>query len=110
MIICSTLAPDGAVGGGLGRASRVAVAAVSAGAVDSWEEHDVDWDRLHGEGSEGAHHARIVRFLREHDVEVVIARGIGPGMQRTLATMGLRTVLGVEGDARAAMLQAAAGH
>lgn len=107
MIVCSTLGPGGTVGGGLGRAARVAVATVSGGQVSSWEELDVGWDRLHDEGAEGAHHARIVRFLREHDVEVVVASHIGPGMVRTLGSMGVRTVLGVEGDARAAVADAA---
>lgn len=107
MIVFSTLGPNGTVGGGLGRASQVAVASVSDGRIDSWEEHEVGWDRLHDEGAEGAHHARIVRFLREHGVEVVVARGMGPGMQRTLGSMGVRSVIGVEGDAREAVIAAA---
>lgn len=107
MIVCTTLGPAGGVGGGLGRASRVAVASVEDGEVSTWEEHSVGWDALHDEGTEGAHHARIVRFLREQGVEVVVARGIGAGMQRTLGTMGLRVVVGVEGDARQAVIAAA---
>ncbi len=86
MILCTTLGRDSAVGGGLGRASRVAVAVVDGDQVTSWEEYDVGWDQLHDEGAEGAHHARIVKFLREHEVEVVVAAGIGPGMQRTLGS------------------------
>ncbi len=107
MIICATLGPDGTVGGGLGRASRVAVASVSDGEIGSWDEVEVGWDRLHDEGTEGAHHARIVRFLREHGVEVVVASHIGAGMVRTLGSMGLRTVLGEQGDARSAVTRAA---
>ena len=61
---------------------------------------------MHDEGTEGAHHARIVRFLRDHEVQVVVARGIGPGMQRTLGSMGVRAVTGATGDARAAALSA----
>lgn len=50
MIVCTTLGSDGAVGGGLGRASRVAVALVDDARVSSWEEYDVGWDRLHDQG------------------------------------------------------------
>jgi predicted Fe-Mo cluster-binding NifX family protein len=107
MIVCTTLGRDGAVGGGLGRASQVAVAVVDDGQVSSWEEYDVGWDQLHDQGTEGAHHARIVKFLREHDVDVVVAAGIGPGMQRTLGSMGVRAVSGVTGDAGEAVVRAA---
>lgn len=107
MIVMTTLGQGGSVGGGLGRASHVALAAVGGGEITSWEEHEVAWDRLHDEGSEGSHHARIVRFLRDHDVEVVVAKGIGEGMQRVLGTMGIRPVVGAQGDARDAVLHAA---
>lgn len=109
MIVCTTLGPDGGVGGGLGRASHVALASVDDGQVVSWEEIEVGWDRLHGEGTEGSHHARIVTFLREHDVNVVVAKGIGEGMQRVLGNMGIRMALGLQGDARQAVTQAAGG-
>ncbi len=108
MIVMTTLAGSGTVGGGLGRATHVALATVEGGEIRSWDEHEVAWDRLHDEGTEGSHHARIVTFLRDHQVEVVVAMGIGEGMQRVLGNMGIRPVLGVQGDARDAVLQAAA--
>jgi predicted Fe-Mo cluster-binding NifX family protein len=107
VIVMTTLGADGRVGGGLGRASRVALASVEDGAISSWDEVEVGWDRLHGEGTEGAHHARIVTFLREHHVNVVVAKGIGEGMQRVLTNMGIAMTLGVEGDAREAVSGAA---
>lgn len=107
MIMCATLGAGGTVGHGLGRASHVALASVTDGQISSWEELDVGWDRLHDQGTEGAHHARIVRFLRDHDVEVVVTPHIGPGMQRTLSSMGVRMVLGAQGDARRAVTEAA---
>lgn len=105
MIVLVTLGPGGTVGGGLGRAGRVALAEVADGSVTSWEEIDVGWDRLHD--SEGAHHARLVRFLRERDVAAVVAGGMGEGMRRVLANMGIRLAL-ADGGAREAVLAAAA--
>ena len=86
-----------------------AVAEVTDGAVTRWTEHDVAWDRLHDEGGEGSHHARIVRFVREHGAEVIVPGHMGPPMQHTLGKLGTRLVLGATGDAKAAALAAAAG-
>lgn len=108
MIVMTTLAADGAVGGGLGRASDVALATVTDGQLRSWNEVHVGWDHLHDEGTEGSHHARIATFLKEHDVAAVVAQHAGPGMQRMLGTMGIRLLLGASGDARQAVLDAAA--
>jgi predicted Fe-Mo cluster-binding NifX family protein len=94
-------------GGGWGRAQRIAIATVVDDAVTDWVEHDVRWDLAHDEGSEGSHHARVVRFLMENGVEVVAAGHMGPPMARMLATMGLRVVTGVSGDPRAAAVAAA---
>lgn len=106
MIVCVPITEDGQVGGGFGRASRVAVADVAGGEVGSWAEYDVGWDRLHDEGGEGAHHARIVRFVREHEVTAVVTRHMGPGMQHTLAKMRVAVHLGADGAARTAVLLA----
>ena len=88
------------VGGGWGRAQRVAVATVEDGVVTGWQEHDVRWDLAHDEGTEGSHHARVVRFLREQGVQVVVTGHMGPPMARMLSTMGIRAVTDVAGDAR----------
>lgn len=107
MVVCVALAPDGEVAQGWGRAARVAVAEVVDGGVRSWEEFDVGWDRLHDQGTEGGHHARIARFLTEHRVEQVVAGHMGPPMQQMLERMGLATKLGAVGDARRAAIAAA---
>ena len=96
------------VGGGWGKAQRVAVATVDDGGVTDWVEHDVRWDLAHDEGTEGSHHARIVRFLRDNAVEVVVTGHMGPPMARMLGTMGIRALVDVTGDARAAAATAAA--
>ncbi len=103
MIVCVSLAPGGKVGGGWGRAPRVAVAEVAGGRIVGWEEFDVGWDRLHDESPEGGHHARIARFLADHRVDEVIAGHMGPPMRQMLGRMGIRVRLGVEGDARLAV-------
>ena len=107
MIALVNVTPDGQVGGGWGKAPRIAVAEVSGGEVTRWTEHDVEWDRLHDEGGEGSHHARIVRFVREHEAEAIVTGHMGPPMQHTLGKLGVRLVLGATGDARAAAVAAA---
>lgn len=108
MIVATPVDPGGQVGHTWGRARQVGVAEVSEGNVVRWEVHDVDWDRLHDEGTHGAHHARVVGFLRAHAVQVVLVDHVGDGMRRMLATMGIDLREGVRGDARSAALAAAA--
>lgn len=106
-VVCIPVTADGRVGHGWGRAARVAVARVEAGAIVGWTEHDVRWDQLHDEGTEGGHHARVAGFLRDNGVQVVAAEHMGPPMVRMLDAMGLRVRLGVAGDARTAAVAAA---
>lgn len=108
VILVVPVGPDGAVGPSFGKAVAVAVARVEGGEVRSWDVFDVAWDVAHDAGTHGSHHARIVRFLRDHGVERVVARHVGAPMQRTLASMGVTAVLGAEGDAQDAALAAAA--
>jgi predicted Fe-Mo cluster-binding NifX family protein len=95
------------VGGGWGRAQRVAIATVEDGTVTDWVEHDVRWDLAHDEGTEGSHHARVVRFLRENAVQVVATGHMGPPMERMLGTMGIRAVTSASGDPRTVAVAAA---
>ena len=106
MIACVSVLPAGAVATGWGRARRVAVASVTDDGIGSWEEFDVAWDVLHDEGTEGAHHARVARFLADHHADVVITGRLGQGMERMIRSMGVRLVRDVDGDARAAVLGA----
>jgi predicted Fe-Mo cluster-binding NifX family protein len=89
-----------------GRADHVAMADIEDGTIRSWEEISVGWDRLHDSAGEGDHHARIARFLREHDVQVVVAGHMGPPMQNMLAKMRIEVHLGAGGPAREAVLGA----
>ena len=104
--VCVNIIGD-QVGGGFGKALALAVATVEDGSVTDWQEFDVRWDVAHDQGGEGSHHARIVRFMREHDVDTVVTGHMGPPMQNTLAKLGLRVVLEASGDARAAAVAAA---
>lgn len=104
MILCVPVTADGLVDPRWGRADRVAVADVRGNVFARWEEFDVGWGRLHDAGPEGQHHARISRFLQEHDVQVVIADHMGPGMEQMLAKMGIVVRLGAAGPARDAAL------
>lgn len=108
VIVCIPVTDDGQTGPHWGRAPRVALATVSDDQITEWREMEVGWDTAHGQGTEGSHHARIARFLREHKVEVVVANQMGLGMTRMLTTMGIPTMFGAQGDARDAVTDAVA--
>jgi predicted Fe-Mo cluster-binding NifX family protein len=104
-IVCVPLAPTGDIDPRWGRAHRVAVAEVVDGVIDSWRETTVAWDIEHDQGTEGAHHARIARFLLDNRVGVVAAQHVGAGMQRMLDSMGIRLVVGMTSNAHEAVAQ-----
>ncbi len=108
MILCVPVTMTGEVDPRWGRAARVAIAEVVGGEVRRWEEHEVAWDRLHDEGTEGGHHARVARFVQEHRASVVVANHMGDPMVHMLDQMNVGVRLGVSGDARRAVLAAAA--
>lgn len=102
MRVCVPVTADGNVDPRWGRAERVAVADVTDAEIRDWQEFTVGWGTLHDEGTEGAHHARVARFLRENQIQAIAVNHIGPGMQRMLDTMSIRVVTGLGGDARSA--------
>lgn len=106
MLVCVPLTRDGRIDR-WGRARRVAIARVESGAIADWQEFDVGWDELHDTGTEGAHHARVARFVREHGVQTVVAEHMGGDMAHMLDRLGVTVRLGAAGDARLAA--AAAG-
>lgn len=108
MIVMTPVTPEGDSDPRFGRAPRVAVAEVVDGAVVSWAEHQVDWDVLHDEGTHGAHHARVMTFLKENGVEAVVSAEMGPGMARMLDTAKIPVLLASPGDAKASILAAIA--
>lgn len=109
MIVCVAVTDDRMVAHRWARAERVALADVTPAGIASWRELDVDWGQLREAGSEGAHHARVARFLRENGVEAVAARHMGADMEHMLGKLGVAVHLGASGDARQAALQAAEG-
>jgi predicted Fe-Mo cluster-binding NifX family protein len=102
MKVCVPVTADGGVDPRWGRADRVAVAEVADGEIRDWQEFTVGWGTLHDQGPEGAHHARVARFLRDNGVQAIAVDHVGPGMQRMLASMAIRAVTGLGGDARSA--------
>lgn len=107
MIVAVPVTPEGRVDPRWGKASQVAVARVDDGEISSWEEHTVGWDRLHDEGTHGSHHARIVRFLRDHHIDAVVIDHCGAPMLNVMQKMGLVVVVDAEGPAREVIGQAA---
>ncbi len=110
MIVCAPIAPseEGApqIDPRWGRAHWIAVAEVVNEEFQSWREIEVSWDHLHDEGSDGSHHARIAKFLKEHKVEVVVADHMGDGMVRMLETMKIPVLYNAAGNAHSAILNA----
>lgn len=109
MVICVPVRGDDSVDPRWGRADRVAVASVGAGGIETWDEFDVGWGRLHDSAPEGQHHARVARFLREQHIDTVVANHMGPGMEHMLGKMGIAVILGADGpNARDAVRRAVA--
>ena len=102
MRVCVPVTADGQVDPRWGRADRVAVAEVTGGEIAGWQEFTVGWGALHDQGTEGAHHARVARFLRDNGIQAVGVHHVGPGMQRMLGSMAIRVVTDLSGDARSA--------
>ncbi len=107
MIVCVPITDGGLIGPSWGRAASVAVANVDGDEIRSWQELDVGWDRLHDEGTEGSHHARIALFIREQNVEAVSAGHMGPPMENMLGKLGVAVHLGESGSAADAVRRAA---
>lgn len=103
MRVCVPITAGGQVDPRWGRAGHVAVAEVAGGEISDWQEFAVGWGALHDQGTEGAHHARVARFLRDNGVQAIAVQHAGPGMQRMLGSMGIRVVTGIGGDARDAV-------
>ncbi len=89
-----------------GRAHWIAVAQVDDTGIVDWQVHEVAWDESHGSGSHGAHHARIVRFLKEQQIEAVVVDHMGEGMQRVMRSMGIPLLPTTPGEAKASVLAA----
>ncbi len=107
MTVAAAVDPEGSLGHSWGKARSVVIGEVEDGQVVAWQPHDVSWDRVHDEGTSGAHHARVATFVRAHGVQLVLADHVGGGMRRMLGTMGVVLVEGVAGDARSAMIREA---
>ena len=89
-----------------GKAHWIGVATVEDGAVTAWQVHEVAWDVSHDEGTHGSHHARIVRFLKEHDIAAVVVDHMGPGMVQVMETMRIPVLPASPGDAQTSVLAA----
>lgn len=108
MKIAIPIDADGNVDPRWGRARYVAIAETDPlHRLAGFSTHLVRWDELHDAGTHGAHHARIVRFLREQEADAVAAAHLGPGIARSIDKMGLVVLTGAAGDARS-LAQAAA--
>lgn len=108
MIVATPVTCDGRTAHAWGRAHWLGIAEVTGPRVTSWTIHEVGWDDLHDAGTHGSHHARVVRFLKEQGVQVVVVDHVGPGMARVLESMQIPVLPATPGDARESILAAVA--
>ena len=108
MIVATPVNALGESAAAWGRAHWVAVAEVIDDTVSSWQVHEVAWDELHDAGTHGSHHARIVRFLKDNEIQAVVVDHMGAGMQQVMAKMGIPLLPATPGDAQASVLAAVA--
>lgn len=108
MILTVPVAADGRVDARFGKATTMAVAKVEDGELTDWQAHEVGWDVLHDQSEHGQHHARIVRFVRDQQIERVVFAHMGQGMIHVMGKMGLTLVQVDQMDAKQAVLAAAA--
>ena len=101
--ICVPLNTDGTIHQILGQAPVVATCQVDEGMVTDWVEHPVHWDQTYGVDVKGVHHPRIIRFIQENDVNVVVANDVCESMQKVFATLGVTVHLHNDGNGRAAV-------
>jgi predicted Fe-Mo cluster-binding NifX family protein len=106
MLICVAVADEGLMDPRWGRAERTAVAEVEGDTICGWEEFAVSWGTLRQSSSERAHHARVARFLRQHRIELVVARHMGEDMRDMITGMGITVRLGATCEARQAVVMA----
>lgn len=109
MIVATPVNEDGQSAAAWGKAHWIGVADVIDGSVRSWQIHEVGWDESHDEGTHGSHHARIVRFLKEQGITVVVVEHMGPGMVQVTEKMGIPLLPASAGHAHASILAAIAG-
>ena len=95
MRVCVPTTADGQVDPRWGRADRVAVADVADGEIRDWQEFTVAWGTLHDQGTEGAHHARVARFLRDNQVQAVAADHVAQACSACSARWGYGSSLGL---------------
>jgi predicted Fe-Mo cluster-binding NifX family protein len=108
MIVATPVTQDGQSAAAWGKAHWIGVADVADGNVRSWQVHEVAWDESHDTGTHGSHHARIVRFLKEHDIQAVVVDHMGPGMVQVMEAMHIPLLPARPGDAIASILAAVA--
>ncbi len=108
MIVATPVTVDGRTAPAWGKARWVGVAEVTGPRVTAWTIHEVGWDESHDLGTHGAHHARVVRFLRDQAVSAIVVDHVGAGMARLLDRMGIPRLPATPGDARDSILAAVA--
>ncbi|MBP3222712.1 MAG: NifB/NifX family molybdenum-iron cluster-binding protein [Actinomycetaceae bacterium] len=102
MYIALPVTDHGDIDSRWGRAHFLAIAETDADTdkLVGWEVTAVRWDELHDSGEPGTHHGRIIKFLKENAVDIVVCHHMGPGIAHSIDKMGIMIVKDAAGDAR----------
>lgn len=92
VVVAVPVTEDDGIERRFGKAPRMAVAKVCADGLADWNVIDVNWDVLHDQSEHGEHHARIVKFMRDNEVERVLFSHMGAPMLNTLNKLGLALI------------------
>ena len=101
--VCVPLDTEGTIRGRLGQAHVAVTCRLTDQGVTEWTEHAVDWDNNYGVTVYGVHHPRVIKFLKKHDIDLVVGDEVCDTTKQTLSVLGIEVRDNVTRDPRQAL-------